>query len=270
MESKTLPLSKALTSYLSSKRVTFNPETLKELSKFIIWCGQEREAEELKPHEAASYGDIISDTAGTQDTSERVQAIKDFLSFCYKNNITSTPLAKHLRVRKINRMNVLIDKASNKIDMTEEGYQNMVTELESLRDQRVDIAKEISNAAADKDFRENAPLDAAREKQGFSEARIRELEDGLQRARVVSNKKNKSGGKFANRIGLGSQIKLVDKSNKEEFVYTIVNASEASPLDHKMSVQSPVGKAVVDKIVGDTVEVETPRGNMSYLIKEIK
>ena len=50
MESKTLPLSKALTSYLSSKRVTFNPETLKELSKFIIWCGQEREAEELKPH----------------------------------------------------------------------------------------------------------------------------------------------------------------------------------------------------------------------------
>ena len=145
----------------------------------------------------------------------------------------------------------------------------MVKELGLLRDQRVDIAKEISNAAADKDFRENAPLDAAREKQGFSEARIRELEDGLQRARVVSNKKNKSGGKFANRIGLGSQIKLVDKSNKEELVYTIVNASEASPLDHKMSVQSPVGKAVVDKIVGDTVEVDTPRGNMSYLIKEI-
>jgi len=269
MESKTLPLSKALTSYLSSKRVTFNPGTLKELSKFILWCGQERQTDELKPHEAASYGDIISDTAGTQDTSERVQAIKDFLSFCYKNNITSTPLAKHLRVRKVNRANVLIDKASNKIDMTEEGYKNMVTELGVLREQRVGIAKEISTAAADKDFRENAPLDAAREKQGFSEARIRELEDGLQRARVVSNKKNRAG-KFANRIGLGSQIKLVDKSNKEELVYTIVNASEASPLDHKMSVQSPVGKAVVDKTVGDTVEVDTPRGNMSYLIKEIK
>jgi|TARA_B110000263_G_scaffold226366_1_gene217949 transcription elongation factor GreA len=269
MESNTLSLSKALTTYLSSKRVKFTPDTLKELSKFVIWCGQDKNVDELKPHETAAYGDIISDSAGTQDTSERVQAIKDFLTFCYKNNITSTPLAKHLRVRKVNRISIAMEKLNNKIDMSEEGYQNMVNELGILRNQRVEIAKEISIAAADKDFRENAPLDAAREKQGFSEARIRELEDGLQRARLVSTKKNKTGSKLVDRIGLGSKITLIDKSNKEEFIYTIVNASEANPLDHKMSVQSPVGKAVVDRLAGESIEVDTPKGNMSYLIKTI-
>jgi len=158
---------------------------------------------------------------------------------------------------------------STQIDMTQEGYQNMVNELESLREQRVIIAKEISTAAADKDFRENAPLDAAREKQGFSESRIRELEDGLQRARLVKTKRGKSNGKFGSRVGLGSKIILVDKSNKETLEYTIVNASEASPLDHKMSVLSPVGKAIVDRTAGDTIEVETPKGKINYLIKEI-
>ncbi len=269
MEPQSVSLSKALTGFLSNKRSNSSPESLKELSKFVVWCGQDRHVDDLKPYETAAYGEVISGSAGYQDTTERVQSVKDFLSYCYRNSFTLVPLAKHLRVKKFNKILAPKEKISSRLDMTEEGYQNMLTELENLREQRVSIAKEISTAAADKDFRENAPLDAAREKQGFSEARIRELEDGIQRARLVTTKRGKSNGKFRSRVGLGSKITLVDKSNKETMEYTIVTASEASPLDHKMSVLSPVGKAVVDRTIGDSIEVQTPKGKINYLIKAV-
>jgi transcription elongation factor GreA len=264
-----MALSQALTQYLSTRHFQAGPDTQQELSKFIRWCGRDRNVVDLTPQEAASYGELLADSSGRQDTTERVQAVKDFLSFCYKSNFTQTPLAKHVRVRKTGRKLAPREKGRATMDITPEGYQNLLDELETLRDERVTVAKEINLAAADKDFRENAPLDAARERQGHLEARIRDLEGGLQRARLIHTDAQDSIDQRERRVKLGSKVKLSASSSREEMVYTLVNASEASPMDFKMSVASPVGKALMNHTVGDEVEVVTPRGYLRYRIKEV-
>ena len=262
-------LSQALTQYLSTRHFQAAPDTLQELSKFIRWCGRERNVIDITPQEAASYGEVMSASAGWQDTTARVQAVKDFLTFCYKSNFTRTSLAKHVRVRKTGRKSAPKEKMRSAMDITSEGYENMVNELAALRDERVIVAQDINLAAADKDFRENAPLDAARERQGHLEARIRELEDGLRRAHLVNPDNRDPATKLERKIKLGSRVRLLEPSSKDEMVYTLVNASEASPMDFKMSVASPVGKALMYHTVGDEVEVATPRGKLLYHIKEV-
>jgi transcription elongation factor GreA len=240
----------------------------------------------IKPHEAAEYGDYVASEA-RQDAGDHLQVvkdfltfcyksnftetslakhIKDFLTFCYKSNFTETSLAKHIKVRKAGRRTAARESARAAIDITEEGYQSLLNELEKLKGERVTVAQEISRAAADKDFRENAPLDAARDRQGLMEARIRELEDSVQRARLVDGSGSVSANQRDRRIKLGSIVRLTDPASQEEMVYTLVNASEASPMDFKMSVASPVGKALMDHHAGDEVEVATPRGSLRYRI----
>jgi transcription elongation factor GreA len=270
MQSNQISLSQALTQYLSTRQFKAGIDTQQELSKFIRWCGRDRVLDNLTPQDTASYGERLAESSGWQDTTDRVQAIKDFLSFCYKSKFTQTSLAKHVRVRKSGRKSTASkEKARTAMDITPEGYQNMLGELETLRNERVAVAKEINLAAADKDFRENAPLDAARERQGLMEARIRELEDGLQRAHLTYTDEQGDDAHAEKRVRLGSKIKLADSYSKEEMVYTLVNAAEASPMDFKMSVASPVGKALIDHTVGEEVEVVTPRGNLRYRIKEV-
>ena len=269
MQSQSLPVSEALAQYLSARRSAAAQEALQELNRFVRWIGRDRSLMGLTPQEAASYGEYMSESAGAQDTTARAQIVKDFLNYCYKSSLTTTSLAKHVRVRRVVQRARSAEKAPEPMDITEEGYKGLTEELNSLRDERVVVAKEISRAAADKDFRENAPLDAAREKQGMLEARIRELEDGLRRARIVGMDSQETALRGERRVKLGSRVRLADPASREEMTYTLVNASEASPMDFKMSVASPVGRALMDHTVGDEVEVVTPRGNLRYRIEEV-
>ena len=269
MQSDSVAFSQALTQYLSTLNLASAPDTLNELAKFIRWCGRERNVIDLTPQEAASYGEMMSESSGLQDTTARAKAVKDFLSYCYKSNFTRISLAKHLRVRRNGRKATAMEAARVAMDITPEGYQNLVAELGALRNERVNVAQEINLAAADKDFRENAPLDAARENQGHMEARIREIENGLQRARLVYTDKQWAATKLDRDVRLGSTVKLMECTSKEEMTYTLVNASEASPMDLKMSVASPVGKALMGHKVGEEVEVSTPRGRLRYRIEEV-
>ena len=202
-------LADALTQYLSSKQVQSKPDTQQELTKFIRWIGRDRAVTSILPHEAAEYGDGVTSEA-RQDAGEHLQVVKHFLNFCYKSNFTDTSLAKHIKVRRIGRKAAPRESARAPVDITQEGYENLLTELESLKGERVTVAGDISRAAADKDFRENAPLDAARERQGLLEARIREVEDSIQRAHIVDGGGPGSTGRDERRIKLGSRVRLKD------------------------------------------------------------
>ena len=269
MQSDSLVFSQALTQYLSTLNLSSAPDALNELTKFVWWCGRDRNVVNLTPQEAASYGELMSASSGLQDATVRAKAVKDFLTYCYKSNFTHISLAKHVRVKRTGRKVTPMEAARVAMDITPEGYQNLVDELESLRNERVNVAQEINLAAADKDFRENAPLDAAREHQGHMESRIRELEEWLQRARLVYTEKDRPGGKFDRDVRLGSKVKLMECVSKEKMTYTLVNASEASPMDLKMSVVSPVGKALMGHTIGEELEVNTPRGRLRYRIEEV-
>ena len=121
---------------------------------------------------------------------------------------------------------------------------------------------------ADKDFRENAPLDAAREKQGLLEARIRTLESSLENVRIVKSEAltQKQKKKL---IQIGSKVTLVESKSGTQNVYVLVNASEANPIENRISTASPVGRALLDHSKGQDITVNTPRGEIRYVIRDV-
>jgi transcription elongation factor GreA len=149
--------------------------------------------------------------------------------------------------------------------LTAEGQASLSAELEALKARRPGIAEELRRAMMDKDFRENAPLDAAREHQAHVEGRIRQLEAILKHAEVI-------GGQTAPgaKTHLGSTVILRDLASGSAVRYVLVSPSEVSPAEGKISIASPVGKAILSRTVGDEVEVSVPAGSLRFRIEEIQ
>ncbi len=146
--------------------------------------------------------------------------------------------------------------------LTSEGYLDLETELNTLKSEdRPRIIEAIKEARAQGDLSENADYDAARDEQAKIEARIQELEYMLEHAKIIEKA---SGDKVA--VGTTVTVKYVDDDEEEE--YSIVGSMEADPFENKISNESPIGKAIMDKKVGDTISVESPNG--SYDIKIVK
>lgn len=146
--------------------------------------------------------------------------------------------------------------------LTSEGYLDLETELNTLKsEERPRIIEAIKEARAQGDLSENADYDAARDEQAKIEARIQELEYMLEHAKIIEKK---SGDVVS--VGTTVTVKYVD--DDEEEVYSIVGSMEADPFENKISNESPIGKAIMDKKVGDTISVESPNG--SYDIKIVK
>ena len=125
---------------------------------------------------------------------------------------------------------------------------------------------DIKNAAADKDVRENSPLEAAREQQGQNEDRIKEIEAILSRAVPVQSQAKRS--KIAS-LGSTVQITIEQDSNsggKSEASYVLVESTEADPEESKISISSPVGKGLLGHSPGDEVTITTPKGQSKYTI----
>ena len=151
--------------------------------------------------------------------------------------------------------------------LTAEGYKRLQDELDTLINvKRPEIARDLFEARIDKDFRENAPYDAAKQHQAEVEARIRQLQGILARAQIIEAGQRSLTGKVA----LGSKVKLRDLTHDEELEYTLVSANEANPRAGRISVASPVGKALIDHVPGDTVEIEAPAGTVQMRVESIE
>ena len=124
------------------------------------------------------------------------------------------------------------------------------------------LSVDIQRAAADKDVRENAPLEAAREEQGRVAARIREIEATLDNSVVMDG----SAPNRSQTVKLGAKVEVKMASGSAQSAYTVVSASEADPRQKKISDVSPLGKALMGKSEGSEVEIQTPKGKMRYRI----
>ncbi len=133
-------------------------------------------------------------------------------------------------------------------------------ELTGLQNQRL-----RKRAMADKDFRENAPLDAAKEQQGIIEGRIQELESMLARTEILSAKPRKKQLKVA----MGTKVTLKELGSGRKILYTLVDMREADVAAGKISTQSPVGQALLERSVGEEVEVTVPKGTVRYKVERI-
>ena len=152
-----------------------------------------------------------------------------------------------------------------KLPITGMGFAALEEELRHRQqEERPRIIQAISEARAHGDLSENAEYHAAKESQSLNEGRILELENMIARADIIDVSKL-SG----NRVKFGATVKLVDEDTEEEKVYQIVGEPESDVRSGRMSIASPVARALIGKAVGDTVEVATPGGGKSYEIVEV-
>jgi transcription elongation factor GreA len=150
--------------------------------------------------------------------------------------------------------------------LTSEGYKKLQQEIDVLRgDKRREVAERIRVAREFGDIAENAEYDTAKNEQAYLEARIAMLEERLAHSRVVTKKEIKSG-----EVSIGTKVRLRDVGANKTVEYHIVGSAEADPAENKLSNESPVGKAIMGRKKGDTVEVAAPRGKLKFKIMDIK
>ncbi len=153
----------------------------------------------------------------------------------------------------------------DKVPLTRAGHAALNEELKTLKSkERPKVIADIAEARAHGDLSENAEYHAAREKQGFIEARVRELESILARADVIDT------SSLSGTIKFGARVRLVDEDTEEEKTYQIVGEPEADIESGRLNVASPLARALIGKDEGDSVEVRTPGGERSYEIISIE
>jgi transcription elongation factor GreA len=153
-----------------------------------------------------------------------------------------------------------------KIPMTAEGYSALDAELKHLRmTERPAIIAAISEARSHGDLSENAEYHAAKERQSFIEGRVAELEDKMSRAQIIDTTRLSGAA-----IKFGATVTVVDEDSGGEAVYKIVGEDEADVKSGKVSITSPIARAMIGKEAGDVVEVSAPGGAKSYEILKIE
>lgn len=150
--------------------------------------------------------------------------------------------------------------------LSQEGYDKLDSELRDLKTRgRKEIANEIAEARAKGDLSENAEYDAAKEAQGHMETRITQLEDILANARIIDAR-----DLDLSKVRVLTTVTILNKKVNKEMKYTLVSPNEADFAKGKISVESPIGQALIGKEIGDTVEVKVPAGLLELEIKKIE
>jgi len=154
----------------------------------------------------------------------------------------------------------------SRVPMTAAGYAQLEEELKRLKTvERPAVIKAIAEARAHGDLSENAEYHAAKEKQGWIEGRVMELEDKIGRAEVIDVTKL-SGSK----VMFGALVTVADEDTDEEQTYQLVGADEADIKAKRISIASPLGRALMGKSVGESVVVETPNGAKGYEVVKVR
>ncbi len=154
---------------------------------------------------------------------------------------------------------------NKQIMLTDEGLLKLEQELENLRTKkRKEVAEKIKVARGFGDLSENSEYDAAKEEQAQVEARIVQLENMLKNAKVIDN-----DDIDLNVVSIGTRVTVYDEEFEEELEYSIVGSTEADPDMFRISDESPVGRALIGRNIGDVVDVETPGGIIKFKILSI-
>ena len=253
----------ALTQFESS--LSKGGSTAPVVSEFIAFVGRDRAMDELGFGEVSRY--VRERTDGTTAALEPLRA---FLVYAAEQSLTTQDLLPALLPNPnapgahARNAAVSFDPNANAYHVTPEGLARLEQQIAEEKARRPEIAQKLHDAMQDKDFRENAPLDAARDEQAHLEARIRDLEQRRRNA-VIVDEQSKGG-----RANVGSVVKLLNvKANKEQ-QFTLVSPTEVDPANGKISIDSPVGVAVINHSTGDEVTVNAPSGPMVFRVLDVQ
>jgi transcription elongation factor GreA len=256
-----------------------------EIERFVDWAGIDRRMADLSGDEIDAYlrerfPDVFAGGANGADdeggeielddeSAGQIEPLRAFLAYASRLAFTEENLVPHLRLGDRaggarGGAGAAAELGGRAYYVTLEGLASLEQELEDLKARRPEIAEELRAAMADKDFRENAPLDAARDQQAHLEARIRAIEDQLRHA-VIIDPETKGG-----RANVGSTVKVLNLEHDREQTFQLVSPSEVDPSGGKISVESPVGNAVINHVPGDEVVVKAPAGAVRLRVLEVE
>ena len=249
-------LAEVATDFLVSLPPHDREKAQEKVYRFVRWLGLNKKASNVSPLDINRYSD--------QMMSPETKTIKSFLVYIYKKGYCKVNLVTHLRVKKPSHK-IIPPKQNSQIQttLTSQGYNELKAELAKLKEQRSDVTEELRRAAADKDFRENAPLKAAQENKSHLEGRIQKLESTLKSATIAGRNQSTS------KIKIGDSVELCDLSSGKQLCYILVDPREANLIKGKISIASPIGKALLGKEQEQTIEFAAPAGTFSYHIKKI-
>lgn len=257
-------LASALSEYLETLKPAQRVASESYIRKYLDHAGHETLCSALTPAKVETYAETyIKDR--DPNAPDRVSALKSWFQYLKKKGYIPENYGAKIRVRRSSHRNGLM--ASTRLDeqpieMTADGLEARKRELAELLDGRPDIVRAIATAREDKDFRENAPLQAAREQLGMTDGRIKQLETDIKRAVV-------SGSTSGDLSAIGSIVSVTRLDTASQMQFTLVGAREANAAERRISIDSPVGKELLNRRTGDEVAVIIPSGTVQYRIDAI-
>jgi transcription elongation factor GreA len=260
-----LTLGQAISGYVATIPLVDRELASRELSRFGRWLGTDTPISRITPIDVSRYQEQFSESS--VDLNRRLEPVKAFLTSLKTKKTTPINLGAYIRLRRPSTRKRAAGGRQDEpeeVRITEQGYAALTAELEELETNvRPEVTEQLRRAAADKDFRENAPYDAAKQRLSEVQTRINDIRKTLLAASIYV-------GESTEVVDLGTKVTLHSLVDDEQVVYTIVGPGEVSARDGRISTQSPVGSALMERRVGEVVEVQTPIGPHSYRIEKIE
>ncbi|MHB8104621.1 MAG: GreA/GreB family elongation factor [Dehalococcoidales bacterium] len=259
-------LGEAVTLYLGKLTSKDRDASQPEVYRFARWYGWESSFSTLAGPAIASYAETLN--VSDIDYEKKLTILRAFLAYAKKAGWSAINLATHLKTKKGKNASPAAASARNMpetVTLTQQRYDELTAELEKLKKRSRELVGEIQRAAADKDFRENTPFHAAREERGHVEGRVKELEQALKAATIFQENKEP-----AHKSYIGDSIVVCDLASGEECRYMLVDPREVNAAKGKISTASPLGKALLGRSDGETVEITVPAGKLRFQIKHIE
>lgn len=257
-------LAEALSDYVKTLKPEVQSTHAAYVRKFVEHYGETQSIASITGSRVESFAEVNirpSDPAA----AERVAALKTWFQYLKKQNYTAQNFGIHIRVRRTTgsrATSAAVRIEAQPIEMTAEGIETLKTELQSLEARVPDLIGDVARAREDKDFRENSPLEAAREALAYNEGRRKEIEQTLKRAVVVDRKGDDASA-------VGSVVTVTKLDDGRQFNYRLVGPREANAREFKISVDSPVGKQLLGRRAGDEVSVSVPSGVIEYRVDQV-
>ncbi|MGE0599472.1 MAG: transcription elongation factor GreA [Dehalococcoidia bacterium] len=260
-----ITLGEALDEYLTSLKPVLRHEYEQYVRKYVEHADPTTPCSSLSGSRVESYAETQIRSADP-NAQRRVAALKAFFQFLKKKNYCAANYGINVRVRRTGGRTgasaVRIEEAP--IEMTADGLEALKQELADLEAKVPDLVKSIALARSDGDLRENAPYHAAREALAFTNDRKQRIETSLKRAVVVD-----ASGRDEDLAALGSMVTVTYLEKNRQETYQLVSSREANARERRISVESPVGRVLLGRRVGDEVQVDAPQGAMRYRIDSV-
>jgi transcription elongation factor GreA len=260
-------LSEAMSEFVTAVAAEHRPAVARELQRFGRWFGSDRPVRTVTRLDLERYQAQQEDNGSGNST--RLEPLKDFFTFARKRKLLDEAVATALRIKRRTTNAAASGSDLERTDeptvqLTRAGLEQLQAQLDRLDNvERPAAERELQLAAADKDFRENAPYDAAKQHLAEIHRKVSEIKATIAQGQVVETTS-------ATRVGIGSTVVVADLEEDEEITYTLVGPGEIDARKGKISIQSPVGRALDLHGIGDVVEVDVPAGVVRYKILRIE